>query len=74
MISNLCEGSEEESEIDNYKNFEVDIQTFNETLFPRLTLKIRKFTVNFLTQYSMLWGLIKHDLKINATKKSLKKY
>ena len=28
-ISNLCEGSEEESENDNYKNFEVDIQTFN---------------------------------------------
>ena len=34
-ISNLCEGSEEESEIDNYKDFEVDIQKFNETLFPR---------------------------------------
>ena len=24
-ISNLCEGSEEESETDTYKNFEVDI-------------------------------------------------
>ena len=32
-ISNLCEDSEEESEIANYKNFEVDIQKFNETLF-----------------------------------------
>ena len=45
-ISNLCEGSEEESEIDNYKNFEVDIQG--------LTLKIKKFTINFLMKYSML--------------------
>ena len=35
-LSNLCEGSEEESEIDNYKNFEVDIKKFNEALFPRV--------------------------------------
>ena len=35
-ISNLCEGSEEEFEIDNYKDFKVDIQKFNETLFPRV--------------------------------------
>ena len=35
-ISNLCEGSEEEFEIDNYKDFKVDIQKFNEILFPRV--------------------------------------
>ena len=35
-ISNLCEGSEEEAEIDDFKNFEVDIKKFNESLFPRV--------------------------------------
>ena len=28
-ISNLCEGSEEEAETDDFKNFEVDIKKFN---------------------------------------------
>ena len=28
-ISNLCEGSEEEAEIDDFKKFEVDIKKFN---------------------------------------------
>ena len=35
-ISNSCEGSEEEAEIDDFKNFEVDIKKFNEGLFPRV--------------------------------------
>ena len=35
-ISNLCEGSEEEAEIDHFKNVEVDIKKFNESLFPRV--------------------------------------
>ena len=35
-ISNLCYGSEEESEIDDFKNFEVNLQKFEETLFPRV--------------------------------------
>ena len=35
-ISNLCEGSEEEPEIYNFKNFEVNIEKFNERLFPRV--------------------------------------
>ena len=30
--SNLCKGSEDESEIDNFKNFEVDIEKFKETI------------------------------------------
>ena len=41
-VSNLCEGSEEEFEIDNYKGFEVDIQKFNETLFPRVDTEDQK--------------------------------
>ena len=35
-ISNLCEGSEEEAEIDDFKNFEFNIKKFNESLFPRI--------------------------------------
>ena len=41
-ISNLCEGSEDESEIDNFKNFEVDIEKFKETLFPRVNVEDQK--------------------------------
>ena len=38
-ISNLCEGSEDESEIDNFKNFEVDIEKFKEIHFQWLTFE-----------------------------------
>ena len=41
-ISNLCAGSEEESEIDNFNNVEVDIKKFNETLFPRVDVEDEK--------------------------------
>ena len=34
-ISNLCESSEEELEIDNFKNAKEKIENFNETLFPK---------------------------------------
>ena len=35
-ISNLCDGSDSEVEIDEFKNFEIDITKFKETLFPRV--------------------------------------
>ena len=38
-VSNLCEGSEDESEIDNFKNFEVDIEKFKEIHFQWLTFE-----------------------------------
>ena len=41
-ISNLCEGSEEESDIDNFHKFEKDIKKFNETLFPRVDIEDQK--------------------------------
>ena len=42
-ISNLCYGSEEEKlEIDDFKNFEVDIEKFEETLFPRVDVEVQK--------------------------------
>ena len=34
-ISNLCESSEEELEIDDFKNAKEKIENFNETLFPK---------------------------------------
>ena len=41
-ISNLWEGSEKEAEIDDFKNFEVDIKKFNESLFPRVDVDHEK--------------------------------
>ena len=41
-ILNLCYGSEEESEIDNFKNFETDVKNFEETLFPRTDVEDKK--------------------------------
>ena len=41
-ISNLCEGSEDESEIGNFKSFEADIEKFKETLFPRFDIEDQK--------------------------------
>ena len=41
-ISNLCEVSKEELEIDNFTNFEVDIEKFNESLFPRIDVEHEK--------------------------------
>ena len=34
-ISSLCESSEEDSEIDDFKNAKEKIENFNETLFPK---------------------------------------
>ena len=42
QISSLCEGSGEESEIDNFNNFEVDVKKTNETLFPRVDVEDEK--------------------------------
>ena len=41
-ISNLGYGSQEESEIDNFKNFEADFNKFVETLFPRVDVEDQK--------------------------------
>ena len=54
-ISNLCEGAEEEFEIHNYKNFEVDIQKFNKTLFPRVDAEDQK--VHNQSSYAMFYAL-----------------
>ena len=46
-ISNLSKGSEDESEIDNFKNFGVDIEKFKETLFPRVDVQDQKYHNQF---------------------------
>ena len=46
-ISDLCEGSEEEPEINNFKNFEVNIGKFNESLFPRVDVEHEKIHNQF---------------------------
>ena len=46
-ISNLCKDSEDESQTDNFKNFEVDIEKFKETLFPRVGVEDQKVRNQF---------------------------
>ena len=41
-ISNLCYGSEEDLEIDDFKNSEVDIKKFEDTLFPKVDKENQK--------------------------------
>ena len=41
-ISNLCYGSEEDLEIDDFKNSEVDIKKFEDTLFPKVDKESQK--------------------------------
>ena len=35
-ISNLCDGSDSESQIDDFKDSEIDVTKFKVTLFPRV--------------------------------------
>ena len=41
-ILNSCEYSDEEAEIEYFKNFEVDIKKFDESLFPRVDVDHKK--------------------------------
>ena len=53
-ISNLCYGSEEESEIDNFKKFAAAAKKFEETLFPRVDVEDQKIHNQIVMQYYML--------------------
>ena len=46
-ISNLCNGSEDEIEIDDFKNFELDFKKFNESSFPRVDNENKKIENQF---------------------------
>ena len=71
MISNLCEGSEEESEIDNYKNFEVDIQKFNKIFSPRVDAEDQKVHNQFSYAIFYALSLDKTAFKDQGSKKEL---
>ena len=58
-VSNLCNGSEDEAETDDFKNFEIDIQTFKDTLFPRAGAENEKIENQFCKTTYMLYDLIK---------------
>ena len=52
-ISNLCYGSEKESEMDNFI-LKPTLKNLRKLYFQGLTLKIKKFTIKFVMQYCML--------------------
>ena len=54
-ISNLCYGSEEDLEIDDFKNSEVDIKKFEDTLFPKVDKESQK--VHNQICYTILYAL-----------------
>ena len=72
-ISNLCEGSEEESEIDNFKNFEVNIGKFNERLFPRVDDEHEKIHNQFSSAISYALRFDKTGLKDMCNKEEFEK-
>ena len=72
-ISNLCEGSEEESEIDNFKNFEVNIGKFNERLFPRVDDEHEKIHNQFSSAILYALRFDKTGLKDMCNKEEFEK-
>ena len=72
-ISNLCEGSEKESEIDSCKNFEVDIQKFNETLFSRVDAEDQKVHNQFSSAILYALRFDKTGFKDHCDKKEFEK-
>ena len=54
-ISNLCYGSEEDLEIDDFKNSELDIKKFEDTLFPKVDKESKK--VHNQICYTILYAL-----------------
>ena len=72
-ISNLCEGSEEEAEIDDFKNFEFNIKKFNESLFPRVDADHEKVQNQFCNAILYALRFVKTGLKDMCNKKEFEK-
>ena len=70
-ISSLCYGSEEESEIDDFKNFKASLQKFEETLFPRVDDEDHK--VHDQICYVILYAL-RFDTDGSKNKRDKKKF
>ena len=72
-ISNLCESSEEEAEIDNFKNFEVDIKKFIESSFPSVDVDHEKVHNQFCNVILYALRFDKAGLKNMCNKKEFEK-
>ena len=72
-ISNLCQDSEDESEIDNFMNFEVDIETFKETLFPRVDVEDQKVHNQFSCAILYALRFDKTEFKDKCNKQEFEK-
>ena len=72
-ISNLCDGSEDEIEIDDFKNFELDIKKFNESLFPRVDNENEKAENQFCKVVLYALRFDKTELKDTCNNEDFKK-
>ena len=50
-ISNLCESSEDEFEIDDFKNSKGNMKKFHENLFPKANTDLEKEQINLLERF-----------------------
>ena len=71
--SNLCEGSEEEPEIDHFKNFEVNIGKSDESLFPRVDVEHEKIHNQFSSTILYALRFDKTGLKDMCNKEEFEK-
>ena len=62
-ISNLCDGFDSEIEIDEFKNFEIDITKFKETLFPWVDQEQEKVENQFCKAILYALRFDKNDMK-----------
>ena len=72
-ISNLCDGSEDEIEIDDFKNFELEIKKFNESLFPRVDNENEKAENQFCKVVLYAPRFDKTELKDTCNNEDFKK-
>ena len=72
-ISNLRDGSEDEIEIDDFKNFELDIKKFNESLFPRVDNENEKAENQFCKVVLYALRFDKTELKDTCNNEDFKK-
>ena len=72
-ISDLCDGSDGENEIDEFKNFEIDITKFKETLFSKVDQEQEKVENQFCKAilYALRFG--KNGMKDVCSKEDFEK-
>ena len=73
QVSNLCDGSDGEIETDEFKNFEIDITKFKETLFPRVDQEQEKVENQFCKAILYDLRFDKNGMKDVCSKKDFEK-